>query len=125
MFLAIDCVNEYVLSGTDIGDTAMATALQDNPSRRSSASRSANLLPLRMAAAAGLTEGAKTKRLNTKVTPALFEAAARRAGSQSPAAVIEAALAALATQDDFGPWLAERWGSLADIDPKVLADFPI
>ena len=81
-----------------------------------------DLFALRLAAAAGLTEGPKTRHLNAKVAPALFEAAARRAGSQSPAAVIEAALAALATQDDLGPWLAERWGTLADVDPEVLAD---
>lgn len=75
-----------------------------------------------MAAAAGLTSGAKTKHLNAKVAPALFEAAAKRAGSHSPAAVIEAALAALATQDDLGPWLAAQWGSLSDVDPDLLSE---
>ncbi|HLL29962.1 MAG TPA: hypothetical protein VK403_03095 [Allosphingosinicella sp.] len=78
-------------------------------------------LSMRMADAAGLTAGAKTRHLNAKVQPALFEAAARRVGSQSPAAVVEAALAALATQDDLGPWLARQWGRLADLDPDVLA----
>lgn len=82
-------------------------------------------LSLRMAASAGLIGGAKTKHLNAKVAPALFEAAAKRAGSHSPSAVIEAALAALATQDDLGPWLAARWGVLADIDPKLLADIDV
>lgn len=82
-------------------------------------------LPLRMAAAAGLTAGAKTKHLNAKVAPALFEAAAKRAGSHSPAAVVEAALAALATQDDLGPWLAEQWGSLVDVDPALLAEIDL
>ena len=67
--------------------------------------------------------GAKTKHLNIKVQPALFEAAARRAGSRSPGIVIEAALAALATQDDLGPWLAEQWGVLADVDPELLSPF--
>ena len=61
-----------------------------------------------MASAAGLTNQAKTKRLSAKVQPALFEAAARRVGTTSPMIVIEAALAALATQDDLGPWLAEK-----------------
>ena len=78
-----------------------------------------------MAAAAGLTAGAKTKHLNAKVTPALFEAAAKRAGSHSPAAVIEAGLAALATQDDLGPWLAAQWGTLADVDAGLLADIDL
>ena len=78
-------------------------------------------LALRMASAAGLTTQAKTKRVNVKVQPALFEAAARRVGSRSPAIVIETALAALATQDDLGPWLAEQWGVLADVDPEILA----
>lgn len=80
----------------------------------------ADSLALRMAKAAGLIKQAKTKHLNAKVQPALFEAAARRVGSTSPTVVIEAALAALATQDDLGPWLAEQWGVLADIDPELL-----
>lgn len=75
---------------------------------------------LRLASAAGLTDEAKTKHLNAKVQPSLFAAAARRVGSTSPAIVIEAALAALATQDDLGPWLAEQWGVLADVDPDLL-----
>ncbi len=82
-------------------------------------------LPLRMAAAAGLTAGPKTKHLNAKVAPALFEAAAKRAGSQWPAVVIEAALAALATQDDLGPWLSAQWGALADVDPRLLAEIDL
>ena len=89
--------------------------------RRTAAVKSAGILALRMANAAGLTGGAKTKHVNAKVQPALFEAAARRAGSTSPAAVIEAALAALATQDDLGPWLARQWGELADVDPELLS----
>lgn len=80
----------------------------------------ASSLALRMASAAGLTQEAKTRHLNAKVQPSLFAAAARRVGSTSPAVVIEAALAALATQDDLGPWLAEQWGVLADIDPDLL-----
>lgn len=75
-----------------------------------------------MAAAAGLTAGAKTKHLDAEVAAALFEAAARRAGSHSPAVVVEAALAALATQDDLGPWLTAQRGSLADADPELLAE---
>ena len=46
---------------------------------------------------------------------------ARPVGSRSPSVVIEAALTALATQDDFGPWLASPWGVLADLDPELLA----
>jgi hypothetical protein len=82
-------------------------------------------LSLRMAEVAGLTSGSKTRHLNAKVQPALFEAAARRVGSQSPAVVIEAALAALATQDDLGPWLAAQWGNLADVDPDLLGQIDL
>ena len=93
------------------------------PKKRTSAAEGGSRgLSLRMAAAAGLTGGPKSKHLNARVAPALFEAAARRVGNQSPGAVIEAALAALATQDDLGPWLAQEWGSLADVDPSLLAD---
>lgn len=82
-------------------------------------------LSMRMAEAAGLIAEAKTRHINAKVQPTLFEAAARRVGSQSPAVVIEAALAALATQDDIGPWLAAQWGSLAEVDPDLLAQIDL
>ncbi len=68
----------------------------------------------------GLLVGAKTKHVNAKVSPALFDAAAKRIGKKSPAAVINAALASLASEDDVGPWLARQWGVLADIDPELL-----
>lgn len=82
-------------------------------------------LSMRMAEAAGLIAEAKTRHINAKVQPALFEAAAHRIGSQSPAVVIEAALAALATQDDLGPWLAAQWGSIAEVDPDLLAQIDL
>ena len=75
---------------------------------------------LRLAEGMGLLAGPKTKHLNAKVSPALFEAAAKRVGTTSPAAVINAALAALATEDDVGPWLAQNWGILADLPPEML-----
>jgi len=90
--------------------------------RKPSKSTNATSLSLRIATAAGLNDGPKTKHLNAKVTPALFAAAAAQLGTQSPSAVIEAALAALATQDDLGPWLADQWGSLAHVDPDILAE---
>ncbi|MGZ8287306.1 MAG: hypothetical protein ACXW27_07590 [Allosphingosinicella sp.] len=93
------------------------------PTRRSA--RGPATLSMRMAEAAGFMAGAKTRHLNAKVQPALFEAAARRVGSHSPAAVVEAALAALATQDDLGPWLAAQWGTLADLDPDILAQIDL
>lgn len=103
----------------------MGTVAQGGPEKVRRAPRKASApvsLSIRMATAAGLTGGAKTKHLNAKVSPALFAAAAIRVGSESPSAVIEAALAALATQDDLGPWLAAQWGSLADVDPELLTE---
>jgi hypothetical protein len=100
---------------------AAAAKTPNKKARVKSAARIA-LLPVRMASAAGLIAQPKTKHINAKVQPGLFEAASKRAGSTSPAVVIEAALAALATQDDLGPWLASNWGSLCDVDPAVLED---
>jgi hypothetical protein len=74
----------------------------------------------RIADRMGLLAGPKTKHFTVKVSPKLFEAAAKRVGSSSPAVVINAALAALATEDDVGPWLARNWGILADVPPEVL-----
>jgi hypothetical protein len=75
---------------------------------------------LRIAQDLGLLAGPKTKHFNAKVPPRLFAAAAKRVGTTSPAVVITAALASLATQDTLGPWLAANWGVLADIDPEIL-----
>jgi len=68
----------------------------------------------------GLLAGPKSKHFNAKVSPKLFEAAAKRLGTTSPAAVITAALAALATEDELGPWLAANWGTLADTSTELL-----
>lgn len=75
---------------------------------------------LRIAEDMGLLKGPKAKHVNAKVSPLLFQAAAKRIGTTSPAAVINAALAALATEDELGPWLASRWGVLGDLDRQVL-----
>ncbi len=95
------------------------------PRPRRRRSEPVDSLALRMASAAGLTGEPKTKHVNAKVQPALFAAAAQRIGSTSPAVVIEAALAALATQDDLGPWLARQWGALPDIDAELLAQIEL
>ena len=94
------------------------------PSARSTkkaapASRGA-AVALRIAENMGLLAGPKTKHFNAKVPPRLFAAAAKRVGTTSPAAVITAALASLATEDELGPWLARNWGVLADVDPEIL-----
>jgi hypothetical protein len=75
---------------------------------------------LRIAQGMGLLSGQKTKHLNAKVSPKLFQAAAKRIGSTSPAAVVNAALASLATEDELGRWLAKNWGILADTIPELL-----
>ncbi len=77
-------------------------------------------IALRIAAAMGLLAGPKTKHVNAKVSPKLFQAAANRIGTASPAAVIDAALASLATEDELGPWLARNWGVLADTPGELL-----
>ncbi len=75
---------------------------------------------LRIAEAMGLLTGPKNKHFNAKVSPRLFQAAAKRIGTTSPAAVINAALASLATEDELGPWLARNWGVLADAPAELL-----
>lgn len=92
------------------------------PGRDSPKSRS---VALHIAAQLGLTAGPKTRHLNAKVPPRLYAAAARRAGSTSPAVVLTAALAALATEDELGPWLVRQWGTLADLDPTLLAELDL
>jgi hypothetical protein len=98
--------------------TRLAVNTAETGGRRGTASPST--LALRLAAAMGLLDGPTTKHFNAKVNPALFDAAARRAGTSSPAGFINAALAALATEDELGPWLARNWGILADVPNDVL-----
>ena len=94
-------------------------------SKRSRVAGKTRALALDIAEQSGLTTGRKTTHVNAKVSPRLFAAAARCAGSTSPAIVITAALAALATEDEPGPWLARHWGSLADIDPDLLTQLDL
>ena len=83
------------------------------------AKRAKGTLALQIAERNGLLSGPKTRHINAKVSPKLFQAAAKRLGTTSPAAIINAALASLATEDDVGPWLARNWGILADLPPDV------
>lgn len=82
-------------------------------------------IALRIAESMGLLTGPKTKHFNAKVSPKLFQAAAKQVGTTSPAAVINAALAALATEDELGPWLAKNWGVLADTPAELLDQIDI
>lgn len=95
------------------------------PTHRSSSKAVPGTASLRIAREMGLLDGPKTRHFNAKVPPRLFEAAARRLGTDSPAVVIQAALAALATEDELGPWLARHWGTLADADPDLMVQLDI
>lgn len=59
-------------------------------------------------------------RRHAKVLRELSEVMAERVGNSSLATVIYADLTALATEDSLCPYLASRWGMLADIDPEIL-----
>ncbi len=69
----------------------------------------------------GLMEGA-TRHINARVPARLLEAATERAGTEAVTEVVTRALAGLATRSEIGPWLAEHWGELRDIDPAVAAE---
>jgi hypothetical protein len=100
----------------------MPTAKRSCTTKRKAPSQQLRVEPvgIRIAEQMGLTAGPKTRHINAKVPPKLFAAAAKRVGSSSPSVVINAALAALATEDSLGPYLASRWGVLADVDPEIL-----
>ncbi|PPQ39499.1 hypothetical protein [Rhodopila globiformis] len=87
---------------------------------RGAGGKAQRTVALRIADGMGLLAGPKTKHCNAKVSPRLFQAAARRIGTTSPAAVINAALASLAAEDELGPWLARNWGILAEAPPDLL-----
>ncbi len=91
-----------------------------NAPAKATASAEQPTVALRIADAMGLLDGPKTRHFNAKVSPKLFDAAAKRIGTSSPAAVINAALASLATEDELGTWLARNWGVLADTPADLL-----
>lgn len=102
------------------GKKSEALVARRQRAAESGARKAKATIGLRIAEGMGLLAGAKTKHCNAKVAPKLFRAAAKRIGSMSPSAVINAALASLATEDELGPWLAKHWGALADADPELL-----
>jgi len=72
---------------------------------------------LEQARASGLLGSVKDARLSGRVSARLLEAAKRRAHVTSDTELIELALSRMALEDDFGPRLLRRKGSLpADLD---------
>ena len=81
------------------------------------APRSRNRHVLEQARASALLGSIKDARLSGRVSARLLEAAKRRAQVTSNSELIEIALARVALEDDFGPRLIRRKGSLpADLD---------
>jgi hypothetical protein len=79
-----------------------------------------NKLVLEQAKAAGLLGAAKNTRLSGRVPSELIKAAKKRAHVTSDTELLELALSRLALEDDFGPRLVGRKGSVpADIDLGV------
>lgn len=68
----------------------------------------------------GLLGGPKTRVIRARTSVALVDEAKRRTGIQSDTELIEAALAALATHDDFGEWLISQRGT---VDPSLDLEF--
>jgi hypothetical protein len=67
--------------------------------------------------ASGLLGSIKDARLSGRVSARLLEAAKRRAHVTSDTELIELALSRMALEDDFGPRLLRRKGTLpADLD---------
>jgi hypothetical protein len=68
----------------------------------------------------GLLGGPKTRIIRARTSLALVDEAKRRTGIRSDTALIEAALAKLATHDDFGEWLISQRGT---VDPSLDLEF--
>jgi hypothetical protein len=59
-----------------------------------------------------ISKGSKSRRLSVRMSEALMAAAKERTGISSDSELIEAALANLAVDDDFGQWLLAQRGRL-------------
>lgn len=82
---------------------------------------SVQTLSLILAAQLGLMEGGM-RHINARVPARLLERATERAGAEAVTEVVTRALAGLATRSEIGPWLAEHWGALKDVDPAIAAE---
>lgn len=74
---------------------------------------------LAAAAATGLTQGTKQKRLSGRAHEALVAAAVAKSGLEGNE-LLEYALARVAIEDDFSAWLLSQEGS---IDPDIDLEF--
>ncbi len=99
-------------------------ARKERPRRhRASSGRAKSFDPLTSAriefalstlAASGQLKGRRTERLSARVDPGLIKAARARTGLGNDSELVNAALAVLAAQDDFGPWFAAQAGRLPE-----------
>jgi hypothetical protein len=60
----------------------------------------------------GRLSGARSKRVSVRLDPGLVEAAKANSGIENDSDLINAALAAVAAPDDFGPWFVTQAGTL-------------
>ena len=68
----------------------------------------------------GVPVGLQRKTISLKLDPSILEAAKRRTGISDHGELVTAALAVLATTDDFGRYLVSRSGTLsADFELAV------
>ena len=63
---------------------------------------------------AGVLVGAKNTRITVRVQDRLLELARQRSGLSSDSDLVNAGLALLAAQDNFGLWLVGQKGKLSD-----------
>ena len=68
----------------------------------------------------GWLGGPKTRVIRARTNAALVDEAKRRTGIRSDTELIEAALASLATHDDFAEWLISQKGT---VDPSLDLEF--
>jgi hypothetical protein len=62
----------------------------------------------------GQLKGARSKKMSARVDPGLVKAAKKRTGITNESDLVNAALAVIAADDDFGPWLVSQAGRLPD-----------
>lgn len=106
---------------TRVGTDAASVAGAFSAAIRDAHGASLQTVSLIIATQLGLMEGAM-RHINARVPARLLERATERAGAEAVTEVVTRALAGLATRSEIGPWLAEHWGALKDVDPAVTAE---
>jgi hypothetical protein len=108
-----------MVSSTAVPRKEITSAPTAPPRRRSAATQMKKRFQdaISIAESKGLLQGGRTVTVRGRMPAALVRAARKKTGAQTDSRLLEAALANIAVEDDFGEWLISQRGTInPDLD---------